>query len=179
MTRVRLFCLAAMLVGCSLGLAQDEDKLESGPKAGTFLPASFPCYNVNGPSKRKPHSLTGKFALSPSVLIFAKEPAEEKDAVFNDLLKQLDEAAEEFVDRNFSVGVVFLSADARDSSNNPKVEEAKDLIKEAVDRENLIERLEKRGKDLKHVILACYPPEGPPKYNINPKAENCSGPTYC
>ena len=167
----RFLSMLMMLVGCSLLAAQDEEKLKSGPKVGTFMPAPFECLNVNGPAKGRPHCLVCKFALHPTVMIFATEPADGKDEAFSDLLKKLDDTAIEFEDRGFSVGVIFLSPAARDSTNNAGEEKTEELVKEAVNREKLVERLEKRAKDLKHVVLACHLPPGPKKYDINPKAE--------
>ena len=120
MFRAYFVGLLASSIGCSLLVAQDDEKLISGPKAGTFIPAAFECYNVNGPAKGRQSCLVCKFALSPVVLIFAKEPQAEKDAALNELVKQLDAAADEeaFQAREFSVGVVYLSSDAKDSTNN-------------------------------------------------------------
>ena len=70
-----------------------------------------------------------------------------------------------------SPGIVFLSPDARDSTNNAGLKEAKEIIEEAEKREKLYERLTKRGEKYKNVIVACYPLEGPPKYEISPKAD--------
>ena len=81
------------------------------------MPGPFECYNVNGPAKGRPRCLVCQFGQKPSVIVFAKEPADDKDAAFNDLLKKLDETVEAFTDRDFSVGVVILSPDARDSGS--------------------------------------------------------------
>jgi len=166
-----LIGLFTLLVGVSFLVGQDDTKITSGPKAGTFVPAAFECFNINGPAKGRPHCLVCKFALSPSVLIFAKEPAEGKDDTFNELVKQLDEIAGDFEYRNFSVGVVILSPDARDSTNNAQEDKSAELIKEAVNREKLYDRLKKRAEPYKHAIVACYSAEGPKKFNVNPKAE--------
>lgn len=170
MLRTNLICIFALSIGGSLLLAQDDAKLASGPKAGAYMPAAFECFNINGPAKGRPHCLVCKFGLSPAVLIFAREPVEGKDEAFNELLKKLDETAAEFDFRNFAVGVVILSPDARDSTNNAQEEKSAELIKEAVKREKLLERLEKRAEPLKNVIVAYHLPEGPKKYNLNPKA---------
>lgn len=168
MVRMRLFGLAVVLAASSLVLAQGEDKL----KPGAFLPGPFECYNVNGPAKGRPHCLVCDFALNPSVLIFAKEPAEGKDAGFTEFLKKLDEVAAENTGRSFSVGVVILSPDARDSTNSDKKDETGDeLAQEAVKRKELIERLDKRAKEFKHVIIATHLPPGPAKYDLDKDAE--------
>jgi len=171
MLRAHLLGLFLTVAGVSLAIAGDDDKLASGPKAGTMLPGPFECFNVNGPAKGRHHCLVCKFALNPSVLIFAKERTDGKDEALTDLLKKLDDMAPDFDDRTFSVGVVFLSPDARDSTNNSGEVDADKIIEEAVNREKLNERLKKRAEPLKHVIVAHYLPEGPKSYNLNPKAE--------
>ncbi|MSQ95194.1 MAG: hypothetical protein EXR98_11650 [Gemmataceae bacterium] len=171
MLRANLLAMSFLVLGCSILIAQDDEKLKSGPKVGAFMPAPFECVNFNGPAKGRPHCLVCKFALLPSVLIFAKEPAEGKEKDFDDLLQKLEETAAEFQDRDFSVGVVFLSPHARDSTNNAEAKEAKEIIQEAIDRKELHARLSERGKKYKHVIVASYQAEGPKKYDISPKAE--------
>ncbi len=170
MLRANLLCMFALVSASSFLVAQEEGKLKSGPKAGELLPMPFESLNINGAAKGRPHCLVCKFALSPSVLIFAKEPAEGKDAAFNDLVKQLDDTAAEFDFRNFSVGVVIISPDARDSTNNIQEKDPKKLVEEAVKREKLVERLKKRAEPLKQVIVACIP-EPPKTFDINPKAD--------
>src|SRR5260370_32636088 len=106
---------------------------------------AFGAHQINGPAKAlfvdptkdhpgyhgaRPRCLICQFGLIPSVLIFAQEPAEQRDEAFTDLLKKLDETATEFQDRNFSVGVVILSPDARDSTNNAAENDADKIIKE-------------------------------------------------
>jgi hypothetical protein len=171
MLRLKLTGLMALLIGCSLLAAQDDAK----PK---LVPAAFECFNINGKAKGRPQCLVCKFGLSPVVLIFTKEPAEGKDGPLNDLLDQLNKLTElpDFVDREFSVGVVFISTDALDSSNNAEEKDADKLIKEAVNREKLVKRLEERAKpfkkdgDKERVIIGCVP-EAPKKYNLDPKME--------
>lgn len=171
MLRIKLLVFAILLVTGPWLIGQDDDKLLSGPRPGAFLPASFECMNINGPAKGRPHCLVCKFALSPSVLIFATEPGEGKDEAITDFLKKLDEVATEFEDRNFSAGIIFLTNDGRDSTNNAQEEKSEELIKEALAREKLTERLTKRAEGLKHVIVAYCVPEQPKRFNINPKAE--------
>ena len=113
MLRARLLGMIVLLAAGSLLLAQDEDKL----KPGRPMPGAFECYNINGPAKGRPRCLVCEFGQRPSVIVFAREPADGKDAVFNDFLKKLDDTAAEFTDRDFSVGVVILSPDARDSGS--------------------------------------------------------------
>src|SRR5437762_8533240 len=155
---LRATCLGlGMLLAGSL-LAQDA--FESGPKKGSLMPKPFECYNVNGPGKGRPHCLVCYFGLNPAMLIFAKEPAEGKDEAFNELLAKLDETVADFDERNFQVGVVILSPDARDSTNNANETKADAIIEEAVKRDKLYERLSKRAEKLKHVIIGAYDSKG-------------------
>jgi hypothetical protein len=180
MRRANLVGMLVLLAGCSFLIAQDEGQVHSGPKKGEFMPKAFECHNINGPAKGKPRCLVCRSALYPAVLIFAAEPAEGKDEAFTELLIKLDKTAADFEERNFLVGVVILSPDARDSTNNAAEDDTDKIIKEAVEREKLIERLKKRAEklELKNVIIAIYPPDGPilredpPKgYKLNSKAE--------
>jgi hypothetical protein len=172
MLRAKLTCLMMLLISCALLCAQDEAK----PK---FVPAPFECFNINGKAKGRPQCLVCKFGLSPVVLIFTKEPAEGKDGPLNDLLEQLDKltALPDFEEREFSVGVVFLSPDALDSTNNADEKDTEKIIKEAVNREKLVKRLEDRAKPFKkdedkdRVIVGYFLAEGPKKYNLDAKAE--------
>ena len=158
MLRAKLTGLMALLIGCSLLAAQEDAK----PK---LVPAAFECCNINGKAKGRPQCLVCKFGLSPVVLIFTKEPAEGKDGPLNDLLNQLNKLTEapDFEEREFSVGVVFISPDALDSSNNAGEKDTDKIIKEALNREDLIKRLEERAKPFKRdgdkdrVIVGCVP----------------------
>lgn len=171
MGHVKFMAFSFLFGLAAFALAQDEGKLQSGPKVGASIPAALPTFNVNGPAKGRASCMICRFALYPAVLVFAKEPAEGKDGALNDLLKKLDDAAADFEDRAFSAGVVFISPDARDSSTNPDEKDAKKLIDEAVAREKLHERLAKRAEKWKHVIVACHPPETPKSFMLNPKAD--------
>ncbi len=172
MLRAKLAGFLVLVMGCSLLAAQDQAK----PK---FVPGPFECFNINGKAKGRPHCLVCKFGLAPVVLIFTKEPAEGKDGPLNDLLEQLDKLATlpDFAERDFSIGVVFLSPDAKDSTNNADEVKTEELLKEALGREKLVKRLEERAKPFKkeddkdRVIIGYYPLEGPKKYNLDPKAE--------
>ena len=190
MYRVKFVCTVMLLAGPFV-FAQDQGKLKSGPKRGASMPGSFECMNVNGPAKGRPHCFVCTFGLNPSVLIFAKEPRNGKDQAFTDLLRKLDETAAEFSSRSFSVGVVIISPDARDSTNNPQpgsvaelnkdaekgsaankriADQAKKLIDEAVKRGELHKRLTKRAAGFKNVLIG-YVPEAPTGYDLNAKAE--------
>jgi hypothetical protein len=171
MLRAKLTGLMALVIGCSVLAAQDDAK----PK---LVPATFECLNINGKAKGRPQCLVCKFGLSPVVLIFTKEPADGKDGPLNDLLNQLNKLTElpDFEEREFSVGVVFISPDALDSSNNADEKDTDKIIKEAVNRESLIKRLEERAKPFKRdgdndrVIVGCVPAV-PNKYHLDAKAE--------
>ncbi len=200
------FAVFMLLAGSwAITHAQDDEKLQSGPKAGTFMPSPFECYNINGESKGRLHCFVCRFGLNPAVVIFIKAPAEEKkdekddkddlkfeslkmalnkllaDKAIKKLLKQLDQTADDFQERGFGVGVVVLSPDARDSTNNAAEEKSKELVKEAVRREILIEHITKfaqndngdgeKAEPYKHVVVGVYPENGPEKYKLNPKAE--------
>lgn len=170
--RAKWIGLIPLVFGCSLLAAQDDAK----PK---FVPAPFECLNINGKAKGRPHCLICKFGLAPVVLVFTKEPEEGKDGPLNELLDQLGKltAVTDFEEREFSVGVVFLSPDALDSSNNAGEEDVEKLVKEAVNRDKLIKRLEERAKpfkkddDAERVIVGAYKLEGPEKYKLDPKME--------
>lgn len=172
MLRAKLIGLTGLFIACSLLAAQDDAK-------PNLVPAAFECLNINGKAKGRPHCLVCKFGLSPVVLIFTKEPEEGKDGPLNDLLEQLDKLAAlpDFEEREFSIGVVFLSPDALDSTNNAAETDPDKIIKEAVNRENLIKRLDKRADAFKkdddkvRIIFACFKLEGPKEYKLDPKME--------
>jgi len=170
MLRYHVVTMTLFFIAATFLVAQEDGKLVSGPKAGALIPGSFESFNVNGPAKDRPHCLVCQFGLNPTVLIFAKEPAEGKDAAFTELVKKLDEMTTEFEDRNFSAGAVILSLDALDSTNNPGVKDAHKLIDEKVKRDKLYERLKKRAEPLKNVLVS-FMPEPPKKFDINAKAD--------
>jgi hypothetical protein len=178
MLRAKWVAVPIMVLGCGLLAAQDEPKAKSTLKPGDAMPKAFECYNVNGPAKGRPHCLVCGFALYPALLVFAKEPEEGKDEAFIDMLKKLDEITLDFDDRNFQVGIVIVSPDAHDSTNNAKEKDAQAIIDEAVKRKKLYDRVTKRAEGLKNVIISCYPSNGPavreapPKgFKLDPKAE--------
>lgn len=116
------------------------------------------------------HCLVCDFGLNPVVMVFVREPGQDKDAGLNTLLAKLDEIAPRHQAVYFESGVIFLSPDARSSANSEETDPGK-LVEEALARTQLIKRLEERAKSLKHVVVAQYPLEGPPKWDISPKAE--------
>jgi hypothetical protein len=171
MRRPFLLSLLTLMVGGLLLSAQDDGALRSGPKEGKFLPAAFDCYNFNGPHKGHFHCLVCRYALSPAVLIFAREPEEGKGAALNTLLKRLDDAVVENKKQEFHVAVVFLSPDAQSAVTNPNEEDAAKLVEEARKRDELYARMAARAEKLKGVDVGVFPAGGPKGYDLNPKAE--------
>ncbi|MBI1832616.1 MAG: hypothetical protein HYR84_14340 [Planctomycetes bacterium] len=178
MFRAHVVCTFGFLLACLPLVAQDAGKEKGTPKSGDAIPRPFECLLINDTkeltekkqsSKGRPHCMVCRFGLNPAVLIFAKKPADGKDATFTDLLKKLDEATLDFEDRNFQVGVVILSPDARDSTNNAKEADADKIIKETVNRQELIKRLTKRAQGLTNVLIGCYPSDGPVAREAPPK----------
>jgi len=186
----RLLSFALVISSLSIVLAQDDDKLTSGPKVGAFIPGPFECLNINGPfGKGRPHCLVCEYGLNPVVMIFAKEPAEDKDGPLTNLMQKLDDIVGREDGKSFLGSfIVFLSPAAKSSANDPEVGKGADLVKEAKDRRDLIVRLSaraeklksaERAKDVKEgeepvtvsgLVIACLP--APPKgYNLNPKAD--------
>jgi hypothetical protein len=161
------FCLT---LSCSWLVAQDEEKLASGPKVGTNLPSSFDCYNANGEAEGKFRSLVTKFYPHPSVFVFVRENAEEKDGAVPELLKKLDDAMDQFKDDGLKATVIYLSDAARSSADTKETDPAK-LVAEAQARDALYKRLANRAMGVKNVIIACYTAEGPKGYQLNPSAE--------
>lgn len=164
MSRIHIVCMAFLCAATFL-TAQDNGKPAAGIKPGNIIPGSFEAFNVNGPAKGRPHCLVCQFGLDPTVLIFTKEPAEGKDDALNELIKKLDETAKDFEERNFSAGVIVISPDGQDSTTNANENDARKLIDEAVKRDKLTKRLEKRAESLKDVIIA-FVAEAPKKYDL-------------
>src|SRR5262249_55154540 len=138
---------------------------------GKLIPGSFSPYNLNGKRKGSLHCLVCEYALSPMVLIFAKEPVKGKDEALNDLLKRLDKAVEEHTRQDFHAVVVFLSPDANSSANDPKLADPTKLVEEAAAHDRLLARLQPRADNLKNVIACIFPAAGPKGYALSDKAE--------
>lgn len=164
---IGLFFLA---LTCSWLPAQDGASLASGPKVGAVLPSSFDCYNVNGEAAGKFRSLVTVFYPHPSIFVFVRENAEEKDGALPELLKKIDDAMDQFKNEGLKATVIYLSDAARNSTNTKESDPAK-LVAEAQAREALYKRLASRAMGLKNVVVACYGAEGPKGYNLNPMAE--------
>jgi hypothetical protein len=168
----------SMIIGLGLlllagGLSAQDEKFKSGPQIGEVLPGPFDAFILNGKrAKGRQHCLVCEYGLHPAVMVFAREPADGADGPMTALLGKLDEAVGRYEDDHYLGGcAVFLSPDARDSSNNPDEQDPKKLVEEAIARQALAKRLEARAEKLKNVVIAFFPAEGPKGYQINPKAE--------
>jgi len=160
----------AVFVSLALGAAQDEKAVKSGPQVGTVLPAPFDALNVNGKiAAGRQHCLVCQNGLHPAVLVFAREPADGEVAL-DGLLKKLDEAAAAHQSVGFGAFVVFLSPAARSSVNDASETDIDKLLAETRARNALIAQLKMRSADLQHVVVACYPSEGPKGYNVSADA---------
>jgi hypothetical protein len=164
------FCGLFLLFAAITALEAGEIR-RSGPQVGSLIPGSFSPYNLNGKRKGSHHCLVCEYALGPVVLVFAKEPAKDKDQALTNLLKKLDKAAEDYRRADLHAVVVFLSPDANSSANDPKLSDPTKLVEEAAARDKLIERLQPRANGLRNVIVGIFPPAGPKGYAINDKAE--------
>ncbi len=155
------------------------EAIKSGPQAGELISGTFSPLNINGKFAGRYHCLVCQHDLNPVVMVFAREP-EGKDQALSELLKKLDEAGllkklDQAMDNHqaafLGCFVVFLSPAAKSSANNDKEENTGKLIDEATAREALLERLKSRADNLKNVVLAAFPNQGPKGYKINEKAE--------
>jgi hypothetical protein len=149
---VLLFALSGILWG------QQQEEIKSGPQPGAKLPLNFDPININGEHQGRPHSPITKFGLEPTVVIvFAREPAQDKDGPLMELLTQLDKMIKDANDETYFAGfVVFLSADARNSTTQKKADpdtspndQVKDIIDEAKKNKALLRRLTARARSLK------------------------------
>ena len=167
-----LSCVLTMSACALAGAMQVGASLKSGPPVGSFLPGSFQPFNLNGKiGKSRYHCLVCEYGLKPTVLVFAREHPEGKDAALADFLQKLDEAIERHQEAYLHGFVVFLSPDARTSVTYPRPEEPGKLVAQAAAWEALLARLKPRADKLKNVVVATYPAEGPPDYNIAKDAD--------
>jgi hypothetical protein len=162
-----------ILASCAVGVGQDDKALKSGPQSGTVLPAPFDALNVSGKiAAGRQHCLVCQNGLSPAVLVFAREPAMGKDAALDALMKKLNTLAGKHEKLSLGAFVVFLSPDARSSvTTQSKDDDIEKLLEEAKARNALLMRLKQRAEGLEHLVVACYPSEGPKGYDVNPKAD--------
>jgi hypothetical protein len=171
MRRSFILSMLGLLVGSLWLTAQDDASLRSGPKAGTFLPGPFDCFMLNGEYKSRFHCLVCRYGLDPSIVVFAREPEEGKDAALTALSKRLQEATIEFKKHSLHAGIVFLSPDAQSAATNPNEKDPAKLVDEAKKRQELHDRLTARTGSLKNVDIAVVLTPGPKEYDMNPKAE--------
>src|SRR5579859_5551966 len=129
-TVMRTTIVHAMLGGGVLLSAQEQGALPSGPKEGKHLPRAFDCYTFNGPKENQGryHCLVCRYGLSPTVLVFAREAEEGKDAVLKTLMKRLEDATTQYANDDFHAAVIFLSPDAQSSVTNPKEDDPAKLV---------------------------------------------------
>ncbi len=161
---------------------------KSGPQPGESIPGSFSPFNINGKYGKKVepggelvagthHCLVCEYDLKPVVMIFAREPKDDK--LLMELLKKIDQAvaADKSATSSLHAFVVFLSPFGTDSvieaslPDDKKTKDAAKLIDLSIGRKDLIARLDQRATQLKNVVVAYYPEEGPKGYHIDPKAE--------
>jgi hypothetical protein len=154
------------------GALQAGESLQSGPPVGSLLPGSFQPFNLNGKTgKNRYHCLVCEYGLKPTVMVFAREQPEGKNAGLDDLLQKLEEAVERHKEAYLHAFVVFLSPDARTSVTDPSTDDPAKLVDEAAAWESLLGRMRPRAEKLKNVVLAVYPAEGPPGYKLAKEAD--------
>ena len=170
--RRRCYLSAVAIISAAVTFA-GEPALKSGPQPDTVLPGPFDALNINGKvAEGRQHCLVCQNGLNPAVLVFAREPAKDKDKSLTDLLKKLDDAVTKHGDYYLGGFAVILSPYARSSiTDDESRSDTTDLLDEATKRNELVARLKTRAEPLKHVILAAFPSGGPKGYNINGKAD--------
>jgi hypothetical protein len=168
------FCwqLVAVLAVTGAGVLEGGEALKSGPAVGDFLPGTFQPFNLNGKTgKNRYHCLVCEYGLNPTVMVFARERPEAKDAGLAGLLAKLDEAVDRFKDASLHAFVVFLSPEARTSVTDPQAEDSAKLVDEATAWEALLARLRPKAEKLKNVVVGVYPARGPEGYKIAKEAD--------
>lgn len=143
----------------------------SGPPVGSVLPGPFHFYNMNAKGKGRLHCMVLENQHKPTVLVFAREPAKDKDGALNELLTKLDASCEKLSDDYLQAFVVFLSPDGKSSATEGKGDDPFALVKEAENRIALEKRLEARAENVKKVVIGYTIAEGPKGYKIHPDAE--------
>jgi hypothetical protein len=164
--------IVGVLLLAGAGVLQAGEGLKSGPPVGGYLPGTFQPFNLNGKiGKDRFHCLVCEYGLKPTVMVFARERPDPKDAALADLLQKLDAAVERYKDAYLSAFVVFLSPDARTSVTDPKPEDPAKLVEEAAAWDALLARLRPKAEKLKNVVVAVYPARGPGGYNLAKEAD--------
>lgn len=117
MLKVVVPSLVLVLAGVvAVSAAEKSEKVESGLKPGTFVPA-FNVRDVTGPLKGETLCYRCRYGSKPVVNIFAREITPELTA----LIKDVDKQVEKNKDKKMEAFVVFLSDDA--DSLEPKIKE--------------------------------------------------------
>src|SRR6266446_81903 len=89
---MRSYATTLLILGvvwtASFAAFQAEDKLQSGPRPGEFLPGPFHFLNVNGIHAGSPHCLVCEYGLKPVAAVFVRElpTDEEKSKALMNLL---------------------------------------------------------------------------------------------
>lgn len=161
----------AIVVFLLAGISQlcGDEGLKSGSQVGDLLPGSFSPFNINGKFAGRYHCLVCENDFNPAVMVFAREPAEEKDEVLRDLMKKLDDTVQRYQNAQLGSFVVILSPAAKVTDS--KEESTDKLIAQTAAWEALLEKLKPQAEGLKSTVLATFPREGPKGYKINIKAE--------
>jgi hypothetical protein len=173
--RRRSFALLVLISGVLLLCGPlDAGGGDKFPAKGSLVPGPFLPYNLNGAKgKDRFHCLVCEYGLKPVVMVFVREAKVAEKGILS-LLKRLDQAVEQNAESYLSSFVVFLHEDAATAVTDGKdrisedpgksIEDTKKLVKETAAREKLLDDLRAVAKDLKHVVVASYPLEGPEKY---------------
>lgn len=191
--RLSVAALALVVLAMFGSSAAAQDQFKSGPQVGEFIPGSFNPFNVNGKFGKKietgdvvagrHHCLVCEYDLKPVVVVFFRETKEDKtqrdDKMVMELLKRIDKAIDK--DKDFTASLssfaVFLSPFGTDTvieASLPEEKRTKDpakLVDLALGRKALLDRLDLRAGQVKHVIITYFPDEGPKGYNINSTSE--------
>ena len=183
--------IALVLTITAAAVAQEA--FRSGPQPAApgqpfvKIPQSFEVHVFNGKfadrvdgkdERRGFHCVVSENDFFPTVLLFAKVPAEGKDAPLKSLLGKLDELIEKYrpMDQypeaaNFSAYVVFLDKTAQTSLTNPDVKDPAALVQEATERRILYAKMAEWAKPLKKVVVAVCVPESVDQFKLNAEAE--------
>ena len=174
--------IALVLTIAAAAVAQEA--FRSGPQPAApgqpavKIPQSFEAHIFNGKFADRFHCVVSENDFFPTVLLFAKVPAEGKDAPLKSLLGKLDELIEKYrpMDQypeaaNFSAYVVFLDKAAQTSLTKPDVKDPAALVQEATERRALYAKMAEWAKPLKKVVVAVCVPESVDQFKLNAEAE--------
>jgi hypothetical protein len=165
-------------------IAAGQDPLKSGPQPAakgqppTKIPQSFEAHTFNGRHADRFHCVVCENDFFPTVLIFLKEPAKDKDAAIKAFLAKLDDLVPKYqaLDQypevtGFSAYAIFLNEAAQSSLTKPDEKDPTALVKEATDRRELYKRMREWAKPLKNVTIGVAVPEAVKEFQINKDAE--------